>query len=181
MGPKYCRTICLRPIQLHEWALGILEKGWGALRELWGGLGAVLRLCPCGVVWDPTSSLWSVIPQHRCQGTEVLVSSHWICLLGVFRDPKPLFSGVAGLDKSPSASMVPVLGSAWESSFLLTSLGKALFGGAGTPLQELIPGEQHPLNPAVTPKWGNGAALHHLRPGLLRGWETAGGKGRFQL
>lgn len=59
----------LRPGQLPEWALGILEKGWGAQRVVWGGLGAVLRLCPCEVLWDPTSSLWYVIPQHGCQGT----------------------------------------------------------------------------------------------------------------
>lgn len=30
-GPQILQNH-LRPIQLHEWALGILEKGWGALR-----------------------------------------------------------------------------------------------------------------------------------------------------
>lgn len=69
LGPQYCGIICPRAIQLCEWALGILERGWGALREECGSLGAELRLCPRGGLWDPTSSPSSVIPRHRRQGT----------------------------------------------------------------------------------------------------------------
>lgn len=85
---------CLRPIHLHEWALGILEKGWGVPREVLGGLGAVLRLCPRGVLWDPTSSLWSVIPWHRCQGTGGAGQFPLDLLVGCFRGfQTPLFWG----------------------------------------------------------------------------------------
>lgn len=91
----------------------------------------------------------------------MLVSSHWICLLGVFGDPKPTFSGLAGLDKSPSASMVSVLGSAWESSFVLTLLGKTLFGGKGMELPAAGAdswGTTSPKTCSDPPEWGNEAA-----------------------
>lgn len=109
MRPKYCRTFCPRPIQPCEWVLGILEKGWEALREVWGGLGAVLRLCLHGVLWDATSSPWSVILCPACQGTEGAGGFPLDLLVGCFWGSQtPLFiAAAAGLVKSPSASVLP--------------------------------------------------------------------------
>lgn len=52
----------------------------------------MLRLCPRGVLWDPTSSPWSVIPWHRCRGAGGVGQFPLDLLLGAFGDPKAPFS-----------------------------------------------------------------------------------------
>lgn len=83
----------------------------------------MLRLCPRGVLWDPTSSPWSVIPWHRCRG-----AGCWSFPLGLlvgcfWGSQSPLFiAGVVALHKSSRASVVPGRAASfrldWEKPFL---------------------------------------------------------------